>query len=156
MKKHRRRLITVLTLTLTLTGILTACSPTQVQEWFSVRGINLTTEQATDVVTWLDSLPRAEAQKAITNPTLICIRRHESDRGGAPYHLGGAKAKNPSSSASGHYQWIDGSWAGAARSVGLPQYADPPARQWPSEVQHAVTMRYLRQYGKSPWRGSGC
>ena len=93
---------------------------------------------------------------AIDHPFLRCVRRHESDRGGHPLYLGGARAENPTSTASGHYQWLDSSW----RSV-WPKYAGrsaPTAHAADASPydQHLITGIVVIKRGHSNWAGAGC
>lgn len=87
------------------------------------------------------------------HPFLTCVRRHESDRGSAPY-INGYRAKNPRSSASGAYQFLDGTWRKVSARAGYPGYSR--ALHAPPGVQDAVALWTFRNVGKSPWRGSGC
>ncbi len=78
---------------------------------------------------------------------LRCVIAHES--GGDP------KAENPTSSASGLFQFIDGTWVGNARWV-------PEARGYarashaPGRVQWLVALHSLNNGGHGNWRGTGC
>ena len=82
------------------------------------------------------------------HPTLRCIRAHESDT------AGGYKAQNPRSSASGAYQYIDGTWRSVSRQAGYSGYSR--AVDAPPRVQDAVAYWHINNLGRSAWRGSGC
>ena len=116
---------------------LSACTPEQIQ---AVLNHHLSLE-----------VSRKEIQR---NPTLICIRRHESDRGGAPLHIRGYQAQNPKSTASGAYQFLDSTWKGASARAGYPGYARAKYAPW--YVQDAVAYHVIKTGGKSAWNGSGC
>ena len=91
------------------------------------------------------------------HPTMVCIRRHESDRGGAPHHTGGYGAENPRSSASGAYQFIDSTWRNVSAMAGHGGYAR--AKHAPAKVQDAVAWYAYQRWGASStmtWAGSGC
>jgi hypothetical protein len=87
------------------------------------------------------------------HPFLTCVRRHESDRGPYP-HTRGYRAQNPRSTASGAYQFLNSSWRVLSRRAGFPGYSR--AKYAPPAVQDAVAYWTLRNYGKSPWNGTGC
>jgi muramidase (phage lysozyme) len=84
---------------------------------------------------------------------LACIRHHESDRGPYP-HANGYRAENPTSTASGAYQYIDGTWRTMSARAGYPGYSH--AADAPPSVQDAVASFHVRNYGTSAWAGSGC
>lgn len=62
---------------------------------------------------------------------------------------GGTNAKNPSSSASGYYQIVDGTWA----AYGGLEFA-PTARQATKAEQETVARRILAAAGTAPWNAS--
>jgi resuscitation-promoting factor RpfA len=71
---------------------------------------------------------------------------------------GSATAQNPSSSASGLYQFILGTWQsfGQLAGVDLTQY--PTAKAAPAAVQSAVALLLLREVGPNSsesWQASG-
>jgi muramidase (phage lysozyme) len=94
---------------------------------------------------------RREVQR---HPFLTCVRRHESDRSGVYPHISGYRAQNPSSSASGAYQFIDSTWRGAAARAGHPGYSKAKYAPW--YVQDAVALHVVKTGGKSAWNGTGC
>jgi hypothetical protein len=77
---------------------------------------------------------------------LACVRQHES--------RGDYTAKNPSSSASGAYQYLDSTWRTVSAAAGHGGY--PSARSAPPHVQDAVAEFHVATYGKSAWNGTGC
>ncbi|MFM7069788.1 MAG: hypothetical protein ACKOYM_10065 [Actinomycetes bacterium] len=87
------------------------------------------------------------------HPFLVCVRHHESDRGPYP-HLNGYAAKNPISTASGAYQFLNSSWRVLSARAGYPGYAR--AKDAPWYVQDAVALHTFRQGGRGHWNGSGC
>lgn len=87
------------------------------------------------------------------HPFLVCVRRHESDRSVYPYTRG-YRAKNPRSTASGAYQFLNSSWRVLSKRAGYPGWRR--AMDAPPAVQDAVAYWTLTHYGKSPWRGTGC
>lgn len=87
------------------------------------------------------------------HPFLVCVRHHESDRTVYPY-IRGYRAKNPRSTASGAYQFLNSSWRVLSKRAGYPGYRR--AMDAPPAVQDAVAYWTLTHYGKSPWRGTGC
>jgi muramidase (phage lysozyme) len=80
--------------------------------------------------------------------TALCIAHHES------WTSGLWTAENPTSTASGAFQFVDGSWKAYSRSAGLSGYAR--ASSAPPRVQAAVAAHVITDYGTYPWKGSGC
>jgi hypothetical protein len=91
-------------------------------------------------------------QRQLT-PFLVCIRHHESDRGAYP-NIGGYGAQNSHSTASGAYQFLDGTWRNSSRDAGYGGYARAKYAPW--YVQDAVAYRLYTSGGRSAWAGSGC
>lgn len=87
------------------------------------------------------------------HPFLTCVRRHESDRGSFP-HDDGYGAKNPRSSASGAYQFLDSTWRNVSARSGHRGYAKANHAPW--YVQDAVALWLYNNGGRSAWRGTGC
>src|SRR5215831_732727 len=80
--------------------------------------------------------------------TLAEIRRRESGNNYA--------ARNPDSTASGGYQFINSTWRMASDATGVPKYAT--AAEAPQAVQDANALHMLRRYGpnaKITWAESG-
>ena len=83
------------------------------------------------------------------DPRLVCVRAHESDT------AGGYSAQNPTSSASGAYQFIDGTWRRMTAAAGIgTEYAR--AVHAPPFVQDAVALYTFDTGHGSAWRGTGC
>lgn len=80
--------------------------------------------------------------------TMACIRAHESDTSG------GYSAENPTSSASGAYQFVSGTWRSMSAAAGYPGYST--AGSAPASVQDAVAAYTIRTQGTGAWAGSGC
>jgi hypothetical protein len=87
------------------------------------------------------------------HPFLTCVRQHESDRGPYP-HINGYRAKNPRSTASGAYQFLDTTWRNVAPKVGGGQYARAMDAPW--WVQDDAAMWMINNGWKSAWNGTGC
>ena len=87
------------------------------------------------------------------HPFLTCVRHHESDRGAYP-HINGYGAQNPDSTASGAYQFVDGTWRNVSAKAGYPGYATAAHAPW--YVQDAVALWLYNNGGKSAWNGTGC
>lgn len=87
------------------------------------------------------------------HPFLACVRHHESDRGPWP-HTNGYTAQNPYSSASGAYQFIDGTWRNVSVRAGHPGYARASHAPW--YVQDEVALWLYNNGGRSAWAGTGC
>lgn len=83
----------------------------------------------------------------------LCIRKHESIRSG---HY---NAENPISTASGAYQYLDGTWVGnnkftKVNGKRVPQYAH--ASSAPKWVQDAVFIHTIKHGGIKAWHGTHC
>ena len=90
------------------------------------------------------------------DPTLACIRRHESDRGPYPHDRGyRAVESTGSSTASGAYQMVDGTWRSLSRSAGLGGRWRR-AKDAPPWAQDAVAWWAITHGGRSHWSGTGC
>lgn len=93
------------------------------------------------------------------DPVLVCLRRHESDRGPWPNDRGyGAVESTGASTASGAYQIVNGTWRTLVRDAGLGDHLDewPRAKDAPPIVRDAVVIHALAHGGRTHWRGSGC
>lgn len=83
---------------------------------------------------------------------LACVRQHESHHN--------YRAENPVSTASGAYQYIDGTFRGVAKWVKVNghrvavQYRR--ASDAPAWVQDATAIHTVRNGGLLAWRGTGC
>ncbi|MFO0955521.1 MAG: transglycosylase family protein [Candidatus Saccharibacteria bacterium] len=85
------------------------------------------------------------------NSFLVCVRAHESDTAGSYW------ARNPSSGASGAYQFLDSTWRVVAARAGHGAYAGAPARNAPDWVQDAVAYDTAITRGeRRHWHGTGC
>ncbi len=101
----------------------------------------------------------------LNHPFFRCVRWRESDRATrtfdpARYYINGRTAKNPGSSSSGHFQWIDSSWRNAALAIGRTDIAYQPAREASTYDQFLVTGAYFARAGGGragarPWALSG-
>jgi len=80
------------------------------------------------------------------HPFLSCVRRHES---GGDYG-----ARNPSSSASGAYQFLDSTWRSVSSRAGLGGFGRASSAPW--FVQDAVALWTFQHGGRSAWNGTGC
>jgi hypothetical protein len=122
-------------LTITLAAVATACLPAEIAMYNS-----------------LDPAGKARITEHLKqvhdNPVLACIRRHESDTNGS------YQAENPTSTASGAYQYIDATWRTMSTRAGHPGTSHASEAQW--WVQDAVALYTVLTVGTGPWAGSGC
>jgi hypothetical protein len=77
---------------------------------------------------------------------LACVRAHESG--------GNYRAENPTSTASGAYQYIDSSWRTLSARAGYGGYSH--AASAPPAVQDAVAIYTVNSGWASAWNGTGC
>jgi hypothetical protein len=83
------------------------------------------------------------------HPFLVCVRAHESDT------AGGYSAENPTSTASGAYQFLSSSWRNLSARAGYSGW--PTASSAPWHIQDAVAYDTAVTRGQqSPWNGTGC
>jgi hypothetical protein len=142
-----------------LTALVLAGCNVPVEQWVpDFNGDGQITQNEVDWRAWeiRETLARSvETQRRSVqqHPFLTCIRRHESDRGAWP-HINGYGADNPSSSASGAYQFLDSTWRNVSSRAGHPGYARAKFAPW--YVQDAVTLWVYEHGGRSNWAGSGC
>lgn len=95
-----------------------------------------------------------EREQIQLHPFLVCVRRHESDRGPYP-HVNGYGAQNPISTASGAYQFLDSTWRNASAAAGFTEWSRAKWAPW--WVQDAVAYDLgVKQGARSHWAGSGC
>ena len=78
----------------------------------------------------------------------LCVAHHES------WSAGLWLAENPTSTASGAFQWIDGSWQASLRRAGMsgPSHASDAS----ATVQAKVTAYAINSGQQFNWAGSGC
>lgn len=140
--------------------LATACFPTgPVSEWVKDTNRDGTISQSEidaqrkAIVAEVLAAVEVSRRQVQRHPVLVCIRHHESDRGAYP-HTNGYAAKNSRSTASGAYQFINGTWRSVSAASGHPGYST--AAQAPWYVQDAVAMWVINHQGRSAWRGSGC
>ena len=101
---------------------------------------------------WARSMEQQRRQTQM-HPFLVCVRHFESDRGAFPFDRGYA-AQNPTSTASGAYQFLDSTWRGASAGAGFAGYAWAKYAPW--YVQDAVALHVYNTGGKSAWRLDPC
>ncbi len=104
---------------------------------------------ATEIARQTDAVNQAldAHRRAVQNhPFLACVRNHES--------RGDYNAQNPSSSASGAYQFLTSTWRNVSVRAGYPGYARAAAAPW--WVQDAVALWLYSNGGRSAWAGTGC
>jgi hypothetical protein len=92
---------------------------------------------------------QAQAEPPAHNPPggfLACVRRHESG--------GNYQAQNPTSTASGAYQYLRSTWRTMSARAGHGGY--PTARSAPPWVQDAVAVYTVNSGWASAWNGTGC
>jgi muramidase (phage lysozyme) len=157
---RRNRRVGVLAGAALMAIMATGCFPTgPVETWvpdFNGDGAISSNEveaQKQAIVSEYVAAVEAQQRAVQKHPFLVCVRRHESDRGGYP-HINGYAAQNPRSTASGAYQFLSSSWRTFSARAGHPGYAT--AAQAPWHVQDAVALYTLNSGWRSAWNGSGC
>ncbi len=90
---------------------------------------------------WARSMEQQRRQTQM-HPFLVCVRHFESDRGAFPFDRGYA-AQNPTSTASGAYQFLDSTWRGASATrrlrrvrTGQVRALVRPGRRRVARLQH--------------------
>jgi hypothetical protein len=141
----RARVHTVFLFVALATGLLimSGCTQQQIDIW---NGLNH--DQQVAVGAYMN-----EQNHQPPGGVYACIRHHESDRGPYP-HANGYRAENPSSTASGAYQFIDGTWRTMSARAGHAGWGH--AANAPPWVQDAVAVYTVQHGGIGNWAGSGC
>jgi hypothetical protein len=163
--------IKLLLVSLGISLTMAACTPAEVQTWFMIQSegeVELTNEEARAVSDWIIS---ENAKKARLTPTVprVLVAIGSCESGNGRYGAFSYSAKNPSSTASGRYQFLNSTWRYVSRS-----YASTwQAHGWESlrqealavgsmraarpEVQDAAGIVLLEREGTRPWNASrGC
>ena len=133
------KLTSIAILALMTVGIISACSPEEIAVYST---LNPAEQAAVDE--HLNPPPAPEH-----NPPggfLACVRRHESG--------GNYQAENPTSTASGAYQFLDSSWRTLSARAGYGGYGH--AASAPPAVQDAVAIYTVDSGWSSAWNGTGC
>ena len=120
-----------------------SCTPEEIALYGTMNG----DEQAA-VKAHLQAQAVAAATPVHTPPGgfLACVRRHESG--------GNYQAQNPTSTASGAYQYLRSTWLTMSARAGHGGY--PTARSAPPWVQDAVAIYTVNSGWASAWNGTGC
>jgi muramidase (phage lysozyme) len=95
----------------------------------------------------------AQRHQVQMHPYLLCVRHHESDRGAFPF-VNGYQAQNPTSTASGAYQFLDSTWRTASARAGYPGFARAKYAPW--YVQDAVALALYQAGGRGNWSLDPC
>jgi len=129
---------------------VTACTPAQQAAWKA-----MSPQERENYVAHLEGRPPYETADmgedlpdVSGHPFLRCVRAHESDT------AGGYRAQNPTSTASGAYQFLDSTWRNVAPKAGFPGYSR--AIHAPPRVQDHVALWLYNNGGRSAWNGTGC
>jgi hypothetical protein len=121
-----------------LTAVAVSCTPEQVAIYHTLNP----SEQAAVH----DALNPPKPQHSPPGGFLACVRAHESG--------GNYQAKNPHSTASGAYQFLNSTWRTMSARAGHGGY--PTARSAPPWVQDAVAIYTVNAGWRSAWNGTGC
>lgn len=138
--------------------LLTGCN-VPVSQWVPDRNGNGSIEQAeidlqtSAIATAMARSIEVQRRQAQLHPFLTCVRHHESDRSSYPFTRGYA-ARNPRSTASGAYQFLNSTWRVVSARAGHPGY--PTAASAPWWVQDAVALHTVNHGGRGHWNGTGC
>jgi hypothetical protein len=124
-------------------SIASSCTPEEIAAYHTMNP----DEQAA-VKTHLQAQAVAAVPQAHTPPGgfLACVRKHESG--------GNYQAKNPVSTASGAYQFLDSTWRTMSDRAGHRGYGS--ARSAPPHIQDAVAIYTVNSGWRSAWNGTGC
>ena len=129
---------------------VTACTPAQQAAWKA-----MSPQERENYVAHLEGRPPYEVADmgedlpdVSGHPFLRCVRAHESDT------AGGYRAQNPTSTASGAYQFLDSTWRNVAPKAGHPGWSR--AIHAPPRVQDHVALWLYNNGGRSAWNGTGC
>jgi hypothetical protein len=157
-RTRRRRTLGALVGAVLIATVLAGCQ-VPVEQWvpdFNGDGVRTQDEidhQSAEILNAVAANVDAQRRSVQQHPFLTCIRHHESDRGPWP-HTNGYSAENPSSTASGAYQFLDSTWRKVSAQAGHPGYARAKYAPW--YVQDAVILWVYEHGGRRHWAGSGC
>jgi hypothetical protein len=157
---RRRRNLALLALAAIGVMTLSGCLPgVPLSQWVpdvnhdgQIDGNEVAAAQFSIAAQWSQSLDQQRHQTQL-HPFLVCVRHFESDRGAFPF-VGGYGAQNPTSTASGAYQFLDSTWRGASARAGFGGYARAKYAPW--YVQDAVALYVYNTGGKSAWSLDPC
>jgi hypothetical protein len=124
----------------TIPLLFTACTDEQVAQF---QALDAASQAA--VIASLQTPPAAPAH----NPPggfLACVRRHESG--------GNYQAQNPTSTASGAYQYLNSTWRTMSARAGHSGWGH--AADAPPHIQDAVAIHTVNSGWSSAWNGTGC
>jgi hypothetical protein len=158
----------LLLIALGLSLTFTACTPAEVQTWFTIQTdgeVELTAAEARAVSDWIIT---ENAKKARLTPTVprVLVAISSCESGNGRYGAFSYSAKNSRSTASGRYQFLNSTWRYVSRS-----YASTwQAHGWESlrqealaagsmrsarpAVQDAAGIVLLEREGTRPWNAS--
>jgi hypothetical protein len=137
-----RRVLLVCVPVCVAVSLLFGCTPEEV----ALYGTMSPAEQAAVTAHLQERLKPVEQGHTPPGGFLACVRRHESG--------GSYTAKNPNSSASGAYQFLDSTWRTMSARAGHGGYGS--ARHAPPHVQDAVAVYTVNSGWRSAWNGTGC
>jgi hypothetical protein len=142
MRPNLRSIITAVAVILAAMSIASSCTPEEIASYATM---NPAEQAAVKAHLQAQAQPVAQAH---TPPGgfLACVRRHESG--------GSYTAKNPNSTASGAYQFLDSTWRTMSARAGHGGYGS--ARHAPPHVQDAVAVYTVNSGWRSAWNGTGC
>jgi hypothetical protein len=141
-----RRHLIALTAALTAVVTLAACDPATTASLYHEPIEAVTPDQ--QFTLWVLGMKLA----ARNDPTLVCIRAHESANLANPW-----AAYNPDGPYYGAYQYVQSTWDNAAQLAGRPDLAGrtPMEPYVDGFDQDTVTLAAHRAWGDGPW-GNRC
>ncbi len=139
--------------------VASACTPAQVQLWWTVTGhdVPLPDDVAAVVAVWAtDPLPDYDWARDVEHAVVAAAAEFgvdlalmakiiQCESGGNP------RAQNPRSSASGLGQFLDSTWASNAPSLG---YEPTRAASYDVTAGARVMAKVMSEQGTSPWNAS--
>ncbi|MSO79365.1 MAG: hypothetical protein EXQ79_07130 [Acidimicrobiia bacterium] len=105
----------------------------------------------------IDYVPTAGSHPQHAHPSLICIRKRESDRGdrnGNGLHDGGYGAYNATGPYLGAYQFLQSTWNGTANRAGRPELIGVPPNTASVYDQDDMAWSLYQRSGSGPWGGT--
>ena len=91
----------------------------------------------------------------VHHPFFRCVRNHESSNH-PPLYMEGVRAENPSSTASGLYQFLDSTWRNSWRNSARTTPPTARASQADAYTQSLLAGIVFIHGGQHMWRGAGC
>lgn len=142
MRPNLKSIITAVAVILAAMSIASSCTPEEIASYATMNPA----EQAAVKAHLQAQAEPVEQTHTAPGGFLACVRRHESG--------GNYQAQNPTSTASGAYQFLNSTWRTLSARAGYGGYST--AASAPPYIQDAVAVFTVNSGWRSAWNGTGC